>query len=154
MCVCCIYTFTQVHFLSQVGFKGSELDCLLLSLLNLNEHFIRQEERAAAKRKHISPSPSPDHDSDSGEDTDFEYVLEHLDAEGMQNDPEVKNEKKKIGEKKKRKTLQGLLDHAKKSKEVKALKKVLGWHLGITLLVAAVVCSWCRVCLVFTVSFA
>ena len=76
------------------------------------------------RQKLATPAPVPD--NESGEDTDLENLLEHLDAEGMQGDPDIKKEKQQMSQKRHKKKMQSLMKKGQKSLELKGLKKELG----------------------------
>ena len=85
-----------------------------------------EEEREAAKRK-VSTFSAQQAEA-SEDDSDFEQVLEHLDADAMQNDPDIKKEKLNMAKKKKMKKMHGLQQQAKKLLEARRAKKAPGQH--------------------------
>ena len=58
-------------------------------------------------------------------------LLEHLDADGMQNDPDVKREKDKMAQKKKQKKQERLKEKAKPNIEA---KQAPSWRRSINML--------------------
>ena len=64
------------------------------------------------------PAPMQDDGSDGG-DSDYENLLEHLDADAMQNDPDIQKEKSELKKKKMKKKAQLLMGMASEAKAAK-----------------------------------
>ena len=98
-----------------IAFKGNASRATLHELV-LDRFLESQEEKDAAMKKMKLLSESEEVESNAADDTDYEDLLDALDANEMQGDPDLKKEKERLRGRKRRKLYHSALE-AKESEQ-------------------------------------